>query len=610
MALPRLHEGPRADMAPKAANLARAAAVGLPVPRGVVIDLADVERDANDEAIVELWRAGPTIVRSALAVEDGALHSGAGLGVSKGDVRDVAALLAVVREIRAAKSAVPSAIAGNDQIIVQHEITAHARIVVACEPTRTYLEQYDASIDAFGNGATPMFSGPLASWPSDARASTSTLLDRVRATFDASLHGLDVELVVDARGAVHLVQVRPLTAPLHPGWPAFVAAVRAIGDEIPPTGVLVLDVEHNPDPLSFAHAWLVRWLTQERPATGGLMPLGGWLYTRVLIRDLATHAEPTHESARAVVARLHHDIIPAARTRLTSIAARAAEARPNQIYDLFQEALAAFVAMIDIYLGVLVPARRDHAMLVALPDDPLCLRGRDDVLDVLPVAWDVAAPTLGSRGTMSTTAIELPDDDATAATLLREWDDHLFALGLAPLRSVYLRVAALTGLGDDVFALAPPECIGALARADLRGVIERRRLARAAAGQLDPPGRIVDGEPAGVPPRWLRGLAIGPPMQGRIAQRRDLAHLRSDPPAPDSIVVLPALTAPAAVVLHELGLRAICCEHGGALSHAALMARELRLSALLGCRGCTTIPDGTRVELDTRRGVLRPAPRA
>ena len=68
---------------------------------------------------------------------------------------------------------------------------------------------------------------------------------------------------------------------------------------------------------------------------------------------------------------------------------------------------------------------------------------------------------------------------------------------------------------------------------------------------------------------------------------------------------MPALTAQAAVALRHLGIRAVCCEHGGALSHAALMVRELGLSALVGCRGCLDLPDGTGAELDTRLGRLR-----
>nr|WP_276600301.1 MULTISPECIES: PEP-utilizing enzyme [unclassified Nannocystis] len=94
-------------------------------------------------------------------------------------------------------------------------------------------------------------------------------------------------------------------------------------------------------------------------------------------------------------------------------------------------------------------------------------------------------------------------------------------------------------------------------------------------------------------------------MRGAVAQRSDLADLLARPPAPDAVVVLPALTAQAAVALRALGVRAVCCEYGGALSHAALMARELGLSALIGCTGCSELPDGLEVELDTRVGRLR-----
>lgn len=594
-------------MAPKVANLARAAVAGLPVPAGVAIALADVEAWAHDDALERLWAAGPTIVRSALAFEDGALHSGAGLGVSIGGVRDAPGLVAAAAEIRA--SAMHRDGAG-DQVLVQREIAAVARVVVACEAARDYIEQYDASIDAFAGGDTPRFSGPLVAWRSTWAAETRTILERLRGLEGRTEHGLDVELVIDAEDRVHLVQVRPLTAPLHPGWPEFVTAVHDAGDTIPAAGALILDVEHNPEPLSFAHAWLVRWLARERPATGGLVPLAGWLYTRVLIRDLAETSDLDDPGPRAVLERLARETLPAARERHTAIAEACASAPAPAIDGLFTTALDAFVAMIDVYVRELIPARRNHRALVPDPDDPLCLRGRDDVLDVLPVAWDVAAPAVGIRAptTAAAIAIAIPKDDGRAATLLREWDDHLFALGLAPLRAVYLRAGTLTRLADDVFMLSPPECVAALAGRDVAELVRVRATQHRRAQSLSPPGRILDAEPAGAPLRWLRGLPIGPPASGPIARRRDLAHLRDAPPARGSVVVLPALTAPAAVVLHALGLRAICCEHGGALSHAALMARELGLSALLGCRGCTTIADGTFVELDTRRGVLRRRP--
>ncbi|MBX7081935.1 MAG: hypothetical protein K1X88_22205, partial [Nannocystaceae bacterium] len=130
------------------------------------------------------------------------------------------------------------------------------------------------------------------------------------------------------------------------------------------------------------------------------------------------------------------------------------------------------------------------------------------------------------------------------------------------------------------------------------------------AAQLRVPARIVDGEPAVALRRWLRGVGIGDDHEGVVAQRRDLEALVREPPPPGAIVVLPALTAQAAVVLAQLGVRAVCCEHGGALGHGALMARELGLSALLGCLGARAIPDGTPMRLDVRRGALRPPTRA
>jgi phosphotransferase system enzyme I (PtsI) len=93
---------------------------------------------------------------------------------------------------------------------------------------------------------------------------------------------------------------------------------------------------------------------------------------------------------------------------------------------------------------------------------------------------------------------------------------------------------------------------------------------------------------------------------GRIVQRRDLGDLLDRPPPPDAIVCIPALAAQAAVALAELGIRGVCTEHGGPLGHAALMVRELGCSALIGCRGCTTLPEGTKVSLDTTRARLRP----
>ena len=174
-----------------------------------------------------------------------------------------------------------------------------------------------------------------------------------------------------------------------------------------------------------------------------------------------------------------------------------------------------------------------------------------------------------------------------------------------PALRKYLRAAALSRVPNgDIFLLTPDELQAALRGEAIDLAPRRREHARQA--ELLPPLQLYDGLPVPSPTGgWLRGVPIGPPAEGPLHLRRDLAELLADPPPPGAVLVMPALTAQAAVVLRDLGVRAVCCEHGGAMSHAALMARELGLSALIGCRGCTTIAPGTRVRLDTVTGRLR-----
>jgi phosphohistidine swiveling domain-containing protein len=351
--------------------------------------------------------------------------------------------------------------------------------------------------------------------------------------------------------------------------------------------------------------------------------LAGWLYVRARVRDLDGSGTPL--PAAVALQRLERDMLPAARARLRAVESRLRGGDGDAIAAAIDEAVRAFFAMIDDYLGVLIPARRAAARAARAvdPDHPFSLRARADHADVLPARWDVAAPTLAELGLGDTPPGPGAHacDDAAAATLLGEWDDHLFALGLAPLRRVYLAAAAALGLDAHTgaaawaaaFGLEPPELADALRspRHDLAERIATRRADYERWSRLRPPACIVEGEAVPALPRgrW-RGLPIGPDASGPLAQRRDLEHLVADPPPADAIVVMPSLTAQAAVALRALGVAAVCCEHGGALSHAALMARELGLSALIGCRGCTEAEDGAPARIDTRAGRLLVASRA
>jgi phosphoenolpyruvate synthase/pyruvate phosphate dikinase len=73
----------------------------------------------------------------------------------------------------------------------------------------------------------------------------------------------------------------------------------------------------------------------------------------------------------------------------------------------------------------------------------------------------------------------------------------------------------------------------------------------------------------------------------------------------DGDVVVAAATNPGYSVIFGLA-RAVVTEHGGPLSHAAIVARELGIPAVVGCRGATSsIRDGQEVTVDAATGVVR-----
>jgi hypothetical protein len=315
------------------------------------------------------------------------------------------------------------------------------------------------------------------------------------------------------------------------------------------------------------------------------------------------------------LAWLRDQALPKARADLDVFTA-ALEQRPP-LRQALASAEGLFLAMTDDYVDRLVPARKQALRETAshsLDDGgpPLTLRARAHFLDVLPAVWDIASPSLAELlddEAGDDDELELPRNPAAAARLLGEWDDHLFALGLAPLRELWRYAARRLDLDEpNVFMLGGDELIAldedplALGDAEeLERELDRRAFMLVNQAQLDPPSRIIDGQPLPHPfGGRMRGLALGESFEGPIAQRRDLRDLLADPPSPGAVLCIPSLTAQAAVALAHLGVKAVCTEYGGALAHGALMARELGLSALIGCHGCTRLREGTHVRLDTR----------
>ena len=609
------------DTAPKIATLARLAAAGLPVPAYVALPNTDPPDPGAWLAIDELLRAGPVIVRAALFGEDTAGHSGAGLGSSVAGCRDRSAVSAAIAEIANALADpwLASYFGGmpGAQVLVQREITGPWLAVVAQahsnQATVRQVELHRRShSEPLAAGLSPELAGPLELFPAELRGPIAGLCDRTAAALPRATHGLDLELVADHQGEIWVVQARPLTRPLHPGWPAFAAAARRDLDDapydpgrLPLPGLWTLDAEHNPAPLSPAHAGLIRRLAAEDSSRVGIRVLAGWLYT---LDEPAEVPAPATATLLAALTTLQNQQIPTARAELVAIEVHLARGSAD-LPRLIDRAYEHLRRVLAIYTTL--PARPTR---LASGAGVLCLQGRGDHLDVLPASWDIASPTLRDLSFETSTdppvPTALPDDPEVLATMLGELDDHLFALGLAPLRRVYLRAAASLALPPaDIFLLTPDELQAALGGATFD--LDARRSIHAAHTSLSPPLQIHEGLPVpAAAGRHLLGIAIGPVAEGPLHLRQDLAALLADPPPPGAVLAIPALTAQAAVVLRALGLRAVCCEHGGALSHAALMARELGLSALIGCRGCTQIPPGTHVRLDTRTGHLRIRPPA
>ncbi|HFE44504.1 MAG TPA: hypothetical protein ENJ18_03275 [Nannocystis exedens] len=557
-----------------------------------------------------------------------------------------------------------------DQVIIQRQIPASALLVVASAPNlATTVEVYTPGHGALAGNVSPHFAGPLARWPSAAREATATLVRRTSEHLMNPETGLDLEIVIDDAARPWLVQARPLTRDLQPGFADFRRIVWADGHTLP-SGWWRLDTAHNPAPLSPAHASLLSWLGRHRAGTP--RTLAGWLYESV------DPIVPVHEATPqkntlpplgpdpfAAIDYLRAEALPKARDRLDAIIDRLRDADPQICRATIDRAREATLAMLDIY-AALAPARAGPRTPPPTEDVPLCLVDRQRFLDVLPCAWDIASPSLreelsersdehpseksgeksGEKLTKCRSATRpdpaAPADPAdqsalsapdapdgrsfpadpsappqtpstvnAAIWLLRELDDHLFALGLAPLRRVYLRAAQLLSLGErEVFLLDQEALAAALDRAltgsELEQTLATQRRRLQLASLLRPPPHLFNRAPLPIPTYGrFRGLGLGPQFQGPVAVRRDLADLLARPPKAGAVLVMPTLTVAAAIVLDRLNIRALCTASGGALSHAALLVRELAISAIIGCSGATELCEGEIIDLKPAQGRLR-----
>ena len=99
--------------------------------------------------------------------------------------------------------------------------------------------------------------------------------------------------------------------------------------------------------------------------------------------------------------------------------------------------------------------------------------------------------------------------------------------------------------------------------------------------------------------RILCGIGIGPSVEGVVMKSDYLPETFSE----NTIWVTQTAT-PASLVIAP-SLKGIVSETGGALSHVAAMARELKISAVVGCKGAwQELNTGDEVMLMCDAGVV------
>jgi pyruvate,water dikinase len=120
------------------------------------------------------------------------------------------------------------------------------------------------------------------------------------------------------------------------------------------------------------------------------------------------------------------------------------------------------------------------------------------------------------------------------------------------------------------------------------------------------PARIFDRRAifsAPIASEVLRGRGLGGRARGTAFVQRALFGVGAASLAdvPDgAVLVLPA--ALPSLAPHLARLSALVTEHGGALSHAATLAREYGLPAVVGCAGALAITPGAQVLVDGEAG--------
>ena len=654
----------------KAANLARCASAGLPVLPGVVVTTAATGRWAPGEAppdeVLDALRSslaaltrqhtGPLVVRSSSTAEDAERSSMAGRFRSVLDVAGRDGLVAAVRAVRdsaVVDGAEPDSIRPIAVLIQPQLAVRHGGVLFGADPVlgdrrRTVVEIVAGNPSALVAGrATARHlvmsrrgrrlssSGDGPSPTRRERHALAGLSARAERLFGDPQ---DVEWAVDLDGRLWLLQSRPITvvAERAPAGPVLGPGPVA---ETFPEPLRRLEVEAWLDPLRDGIAQALRASGAVSPRRLGSSPVAlavdGW--AAVDLELLGVHRGPGRVLNPLAGARRLHAAWRVGRLRATlPVSAADLAARVDDhladVPPLARLADADLVALIANARAELACVH-GHEVLAGmlLADEPGCTpapalalsalarsraAGEDDAAAIAdaPVVLTLVPPRFGG-----TTELPRPLSSAAAGPATRA-AGPLSVRDLLRVRARWLQELggrAMAELGTRLVAagrLPRPRAVLDLGLDELRQVVagasppaEVARRARRPAGpplpaafRLTPTGAVV-----AVTSGSGRAAGLG------AGGGRAVGRVRHRPPGDavlgDTILVVPTLDPGLAAVLPSLA--GLVAESGSALSHLAIVARELGVATVVGVTDARRrFPAGSRVLVDGRSGDVQHLP--
>ncbi len=651
----------------KAAALARAVRLGLPVLPGVVVPVgrSSTPLDPSSPTIAAIRRAlgaGPLIARSSSPMEDGADASMAGQFATVADIADDHELVGAIGAVAASGQAVARA-AGLDRVpqvavLVQPMVVASVGgvcfgidpltgrsdrklavvsdqgpgVVVdgSVEGVRHLLDERGRVLHRTGAG------GPGSALDAARCRALAELVDRLGIEFGGPQ---DVEFLFDRHGTLHLLQSRPVTTEVRGAPTGPVYGTGPVAETFPdPLGPLEVDLWVPPlaeamrEALGLAALAPARTL-RRRPV---VIEVDGWVAVDLDLVDpdapgrswrprldlrpalRRTRAAWRVGRLRAALPALAADLVVRADDAMAEVGPLSALS-DRQLVGLLQrchEGLRALHAH-EILTGLLAagePARLTGVSVALRALSAGRAEGLDDdeIIVRSPVVLALTGPRIGGVA-LPRHVSDVPDlpsevTDRPSATLREALRLRVRWVHELTARAVRELGARLAERGD----LPAPEAVAALRLDDLIGLVTGRPAPAASDAPPDHPRR----------PRTTH-----PPTRFRLdAAGRDVALDEPDrgsgTPAGPGVAQGPVTFAPdgaragSVLVVRDLRpdlapglgrLAALVAESGSPLAHLAILAREAGIPCVVGFRGATTrFREGQQVTVDGSAGTVRP----